>query len=370
MLRRFRAYKMWVLFLALPAWALPVFQVQAIAPAGYTSSATAINASGAVVGNYLMPDGTFRAFLWQNGQSTSLELPTGAVQTWATAISGTGQAGGYMDSQQSPQGVVWDNFGNHAATAGNYIRGLNANGDAAGMAIGGDGAGYAFVTRNGVMTSLGQPAGGDWSTASAINSAGKAAGTAMNASGAFQAFTASADGNIALLNGLGGANAYAKAINGIGVVAGHAQTAAGALQATIWYGTNAVGLGTLGGVNSYAYAINAARQVAGYSDLDGSAGTAAFLYDHGILYDLNALLGPGSEWQLLAAYGMNDSGQIVGKGLLNGQERAFLLTPVSESPSALISAVPEPSSLWLAGPTLLAYFAFRNRKRISVSNRR
>ena len=343
--------------LALPAWAVPVFQVQFIGPAGVNSSATAINATGAVVGNYQQADGTYQAFLWQNGVVTTLAMPVGAVQTWATAVGGAGQAGGYTHSLQAPQGLIWDSLGNPIATAGAYVMGLNANGDAVGMAIASDGTGYAFVTRNGVTTSLGQPAGGDWSSANAINNAGTAAGTAMNASGAFQAFTAAADGGIARLTALGGANSYAKAINDNGAVAGHAQTASGTINATIWNGATATGLGTLGGVNSYAYAINIAGQAAGYSDLAGNAGTSAFLYDNETLYDLNGLVGPASGWQLLAAYGMNNVGQIVGRGLYNGHELAFLLTPTPQPEASFFAGVPEPATFLLVGAPILAYFA-------------
>jgi probable HAF family extracellular repeat protein len=291
-------------------------------------------------------------------------MPAGSVQTWANAVGGAGQAGGYVDSQQAAQGVIWDNFGNPIGTAGAYIMGMNDAGDAAGMAIGSDGAGYAFISRNGVMTGLGQPAGGGWSSANAINNSGTAAGTAMTASGSFRAFTVDADGGIALLSALASGSSYGTALSDSGTVAGHSRAANGGLQATVWNGATATGLGTLGGVNSYAYAINAAGQVAGYADLAGGAGTAAFLYDNGVLYDLNGLLVPGSGWQLLAAYGMNNAGQIVGKGLYNGVEQAFLLTPSFTAPaSSLETGVPEPASLWLVGVPALAYFALRGRHR-------
>jgi probable HAF family extracellular repeat protein len=334
--------------------------VEAIGPSGYASSATAISGTGAVVGNYQLPDGTFRAFLWQNGQSTTLALPAGAAQTWATAVSGTGQAGGYTDSGQNSFGLVWDNLGTPASTAGAYIMGLNSAGDAAGMAVATDGSGYAFQTHNGVLTSLGQPGGGDWSSANAINDAGQVAGTAMTAGGAFRAFSSST-----LLGTLGGQSSYGNAINSAGTVAGSAQTASGALQAAYWNGANAIGLGTLGGANSYGYAIDAAGNVAGYSDLAGGLGTAAFLYQDGVLYDLNGLLGPGSSWQLLAAYGMNENGQIVGRGLYGGVEQAFLLTPerqiLSASAPLTDSGVPEPATSWLIGVPILLYIALRSR---------
>ncbi|MCA9437511.1 MAG: hypothetical protein KC978_17135 [Candidatus Omnitrophica bacterium] len=55
----------------------------------------------------------------------------------------------------------------------------------------------------------------------------------------------------------------------------------------------------------------------------------AFLYENGILYDLNAAIPWGSEWdRLLYAIDINDRGQIIGVGLIDGHERGFLMTPV------------------------------------------
>jgi len=348
---------------AIQLWSVPIYQATAIGPENYPGTATAISATGAVVGNYTMPDGSTRAFLWQDGQSTTLAMPGDALQAWATAIGGNGQAGGYTDSLQAPQGLIWDSSGNPVKTAGAYVMGLNTSGDAAGMAIGQDGAGYAFVTRNGVLTSLGQPAGGGWSSANSINASGAAAGTAMNADGGFQAFTVGPDGTVTLLTGLGGANSYGMSIGGGGAVAGHTQLSTGAMQAVIWNGTVATSLGSLGGANSYGYGINSSGQAVGYSDTAGAA-TAAFLFDNGALYNLNALLAPGSGWELTAAYAVNDAGQIVGRGLFQGVERAFLLTPfLPQTPNADApgSSVPEPSTLWLAAPAL-AFLAFRMRR--------
>jgi hypothetical protein len=42
--------------------------------------------------------------------------------------------------------------------------------------------------------------------------------------------------------------------------------------------------------------------------------------------DLNKLIPAGSGWMLQEAYGINNAGQIVGTGMHNGQEHAFLLT--------------------------------------------
>jgi len=43
--------------------------------------------------------------------------------------------------------------------------------------------------------------------------------------------------------------------------------------------------------------------------------------------DLNGLIPAGARWLLTEARDINDSGQIVGTGIFDGQVRAFLLTP-------------------------------------------
>lgn len=55
----------------------------------------------------------------------------------------------------------------------------------------------------------------------------------------------------------------------------------------------------------------------------------AFVYAGGKVYDLNTMLTNGAGWTLTTANAVNDSGQIVGAGILNGVEHAYLLTPAA-----------------------------------------
>ena len=81
-------------------------------------------------------------------------------------------------------------------------------------------------------------------------------------------------------------------------------------------------LGALPGLpGSEGMALNVRKQVV------GSSGTHAFLYQNGIMTDLNDLIPANSGWLLEIANGINDRGQIVGTGLHHGLRRAFVLTP-------------------------------------------
>jgi len=84
-------------------------------------------------------------------------------------------------------------------------------------------------------------------------------------------------------------------------------------------------LGTLGGSGSQAYALNSLGQVAGISDVPGNATQHAFLYSGGRMIDLGTLSGRS----ISCAYGINDSGQVVGSSysVSNGavvHDHAFL----------------------------------------------
>ncbi len=65
----------------------------------------------------------------------------------------------------------------------------------------------------------------------------------------------------------------------------------------------------------------------------------AFLYASGKVYDLNTLVTNGTGWTLTNATAVNDAGQIVGAGFINGQEHAFLLTPSLTAAFLAINAV-------------------------------
>jgi probable HAF family extracellular repeat protein len=161
---------------------------------------------------------------------------------------------------------------------------------------------------------------------------------------------------------LGGASSLASGINDFGQVVGYAEPPAGGdngFHAFLYDGTATPpmqDLGTLGGAYSYALSINGSGQVVGYSTIANDRDTRAFLYDPAAtppLQDLNSLIPSDSGWVVRVAQALNDSGQIAGFGYHNGQERAFLLTPlVSPAPAPAVSTEAK-----VAGGRLLAAVA-------------
>jgi probable HAF family extracellular repeat protein len=141
-------------------------------------------------------------------------------------------------------------------------------------------------------------------------------------------------------------------INDSGDVAGASATPAGYLHAFFWTGSGMQDLGTLGGTSSFAYGINGWGDVVGCSFVAESENTHAFLWMGSGLFDLNGLLAANSGWVLNEAYGINDSGQIVGMGTYQGQSRAFRLDPERVQFAGLAigeAGVPEPGTFMLLG---------------------
>jgi probable HAF family extracellular repeat protein len=131
----------------------------------------------------------------------------------------------------------------------------------------------------------------------------------------------------------GGAWNTPVAINNHGQVVGFANTsgdenAAPSPSAFIW--TKATGMQELPALgedsNAIAFDINEKGQVVGQS---AGATLRAFLYQDGIILDLNALVQPDSSLYLTLAQGINNRGEIAGTALdtVTGQTVAFLAVP-------------------------------------------
>jgi probable HAF family extracellular repeat protein len=267
---------------------------------GSDSYAYRISDSGFVIGRSQDATGKYHAFVTiLNGSMfdiNSLDSKLGDSFSVATAVNGLGQVVGYF---QAP--------GPHM-TARNRV----------------------FLYSDHRITDLGTFGGTD-SIVTAINDSGQMAGTYGKESKADYAERVAflySGGQVIKLGSFGNKVTIATDLNNTGQVVGHSQNARGEYHAFIYSGGALTDLGTLpGGTQSFAYGINSSGQVVGASD-SASSTLHAVLHSSGVMKDLNTLIPANSGWVLTEARAINSGGQIVGNGVKDGEQRAFLLKPV------------------------------------------
>lgn len=121
------------------------------------------------------------------------------------------------------------------------------------------------------------------------------------------------------LGTLGGTESRANGINSIGQVVGRSNVSGGGHHAFLYTGGAMTDLGTLGGVYSEAFSINDAGQVVGQANLLGSSYFKAFLWQSGTMTNLGTLGGVSSSGRSI-----NLSGQVTGDATITGEyARAF-----------------------------------------------
>jgi probable HAF family extracellular repeat protein len=267
---------------------------------GATGIGLAINSSGEVAGYSLLAQGSYRGFFNSNGQMNIID-PIGQDYTDARAINDAGQVAGATSTATTgleethpylfSNGKMIDlgTLGGHGSLLWNTAEGINKFGDVVGYSWLTSGTVHAFMWTNGVMKDLGALPG-NYSLAFAINDKREVTGSSYTGN-SFQNYE----------------------------------------DAFLYSNGKMKDLGTITGQFSFGFGINNSGVVVGQSTytVDGTS-YHAFVYRHGKMEDLNRLIPANSGWLLMTAYGINDAGQIVGYGVLNGNyadEHGFLLTP-------------------------------------------
>ncbi len=306
----------------------------------YTYSyAYGINNRGWVVGESSIFDNfdtVSHAFLY-DGTNPMRDLRTlGGTYSAAYGINKRGQVVGYSDiSDTDSHAFLYDGTGMRSlGTLGgsrSAAHGINDSGQVVGFSY------HAFLYDGIAMLDLGTMGGSD-SAAYGINASGQVVGYSyLSGNTVYRAFLYDGTFMRDLLT-LGGSSSVASGINASGQVVGYSYISGDtAYHAFLHNGSAMLDLGTLGG-NSDAYGINARGHVVGYSAINNIA--QGFLYD-GIwrapaivpMRDLSTLAEvTGAGWQQInTAFGINDSGQIAGFGIIGGETRAFRLHPQTTS---------------------------------------
>lgn len=356
-----------ILAMAGLASAGPIYDVTDLGTLGGSNAqAFSLNSSGQIVGAATTPFGDTHAFTSLSTGSGMTDLTSGTNATSGTAqgVNASGQIAGTQFIDGQSYATSWNGDAAQGTQimgpAGSYGLAINDAGQTAGMLTSG-GEGHAFIETNGVIQDLGDLPGGSWSSAYAINNAGEVAGYGQIGN-MFRGFLWTPTTGYIVLGTFGGMNSYAMAVNDLGEVVGSADLADGTSNAFLSTGGALIDLGTLGG-SSYAYGIDNSGEVVGYSYVDGAP--HAFLYKDGAMLDLNDLLDPSDTgWVLTQAYAINAAGDIAGAAMFDGVEHAvFLHDPPGLLTAGDTSPVPEPAawSVTLLGLACCASLSFRSR---------
>jgi probable HAF family extracellular repeat protein len=333
-----------ILFGARPTVAA-VYDVIDLGTLGGTSSqASGINNSGQIVGYAnTLSNAASHAVLWTNSGSPAIDLGvlSGDGYSVANDISDSGQIVGQSSNSTNFQPVVWTNslsppidLGTLGGSFGG-ASGINTSGQVVGSAYTVNNANSlaAFWSNSSSSaTSLASLNGGTMSAASGINNSGGIVGWS-NDSGELQHatfWTNSSSPAVDLWLGEA-ATSSALGINDSGQIVGWGLTLSGQ-RGIVWNSSSSspIELGTFGGNNGIANGINGLGQIVGWAD-DGSGNQRAALWTNSATpaIDLNSLIPASSGWFLLSATGINNSREIVGYGIINGQTHGFALVPLA-----------------------------------------
>ncbi len=256
-----------------------------------------------------------RGFMWQDGVMTA--LPTlGGFQGFATSVNNAGQVVGWAETPvfdptcNPPQklqfrAVTWDTKNGTLkqlrplpGDSTSAATGINDKGQAVGIsgdcdiAVGQLSARHSVLWDKDAAINIGDLGGDAWHTPMDIDNAGDVVGFS----------------------------------NPRGVVGIDFNP-----HAFLW--TKAGGIRDLrtlpGDDNSQGLGVNSSLQVVGVSS---GAINRAFLWENGVMQDLNGLVGPNFPDRLIVAQHINEDGVIVGRAVLHGtnQQVPFVATPVSQ----------------------------------------
>jgi probable HAF family extracellular repeat protein len=318
-------------------------------------TAFGVNDSGMAVGYSRTNNPSVRvAYLWESGMLTDLGH-LGDRISQANSINNQGQIAGYSESLIGQRAFLWLLEPAYGLPAGMNDLGTLGGPDSRAWDINNKGqvvgkaaafpdmvSSHAFMWENGVMHDLGTLEG-SVSEARAINNAGQVVGFADYKPGdplnAFIWLLEPAYGLPAGMNRIGNdpsVGMIAFDINNNGYVVGIRLGESPYRQAFIWQIGTSNDFQMIMEERSTAVALNDNGWVVGSFEIEpGTSVNHAFLYRDGQVADLNSVIDPTSGWVLSSASSISNSGFIVGRGIKDGEDRAFILTPIPE-PSAIL----------------------------------
>ena len=324
---------------------------------GNWSRASRLNELGQVVGISIDQTSMQHAFFWDGFLLHDLGIPDEYLVSGAMAVNDWGQIAGYANNDyQGQDAYIWqdDNWISLELEIMQYnsmATDINNLGHLVGYSFiqGQNGRSFTWFWKDSSTTTLGD-LGGTKSYASAMNSSEQIVGWSQIANP--EEFTRHAflweGGVISDLGVLPGeTSSMAADINDSSRICGESSHKEGYLTVSypcLWDDDEITDLGLLSGYSrGSATAINNKGKIVGWLSisLSGSA-DLAFIYEDGVMTDLNTLLPEGSGWDLKTASDINNNGHITGSGIApNGETHAFLMTLVQTGIDEQQAALPD-----------------------------
>ena len=265
------------------------------------SAAYAVNALGTAVGNSAVSNGNPHAVMWRDGKIIDL-TPDVAVyeSSWASSINDAGKWTGSVQLEEMPpwHGFVAEGFTRtplgHLGGGSSFPNDINNAGQVVGSSYtriveGVEQVEHAFLWENGVLTDLGVLPDDAESAAAAINSFGVVVGSSSRVN----------------------------------------MTTFQETHRPFIYENGAMTPIPVPSVDAQAADINDSGVIVGTMKASGGlSNNHAWVYEDGVVTNLNTLVVPGSGLHIAFAYAINDVGQIAGVAVdAQGLSHGVLLTP-------------------------------------------
>jgi hypothetical protein len=332
--------------------AVPSYTITAIGPSG--SYAQDINNAGTVVGY----SGAQSGFIYDHGSYTTHSVP-GAESTSFGSISNNGVV---LGGASLPAGSGYalryanGNFTVYAPPAGYNIVQLRAinnagvmvgrYGGATSSAFSDNGSGPQFLTPPGIN-----------SYAHDINNSGTIVGDVLTSGTSHAVVYDNSSSGYSLVGSFANSSS-ASAINDSGWIGGSYSISALLSGAFLRDGQGNMTLYSLPNREMFLNDINNSGMAVGTGWASSSPDSWAYLFTDNGAVDLNTRVLNGSDWTIVAASGINDSGSISGTGCHQS-------TGVCQAVLLEVSPVPEPGAwaMLLAGLATVGAGSYRARRR-------
>lgn len=309
------------------ASAAPLYQITSL---GSGVIPNRISESGTVVGSLFYQ----RPIAWRDGATDYLDVGPGTSANWASDITASGLIVGSANSNAAVwQGGQWVAL--PGANSYSHAWAVNNSG-----LIGGEADDQAVIWRNGLPEVLSAPPGHVKNTVVDISAGGTVVGLSWNLDPVAWRWV---DGETRLLDQGQAIGSEANGINDLDSIVGNLRFSPTRWTAVRWDGDSLTLLDSLSGaLLSSAHAINNHGVAVGssvfsfYTGPESTHDERATLWEGVAPINLNDQLINPDGWILSQALGINDKGQIIGRGWQNGVQTAYLLTPVPEADSLLM----------------------------------